>query len=282
VVALVALAGLTGVAGLAGCSGGTSGRTAGSGHLVSAAPPVRTQSPGASGSSASPRAPAAVRPLAGRVVAVDPGHDGGNFTHTAEIARQVQAGGFTKECDTTGTETDGGYTEAEFTFDVATRLAALLRAEGATVVLTRTDNTGVGPCVDERARIGNQAHANAAISIHADGGPPAGRGYHVMEPVLIKGYTDAIVAPSARLAAALNGAYRAGTGMPPSDYIGTDGIDPRGDMGGLNLSTVPKVLVECGNMRNATDAQLLTSAAFRARVAAALAAGLATYLAAGR
>jgi N-acetylmuramoyl-L-alanine amidase len=269
-VTLAALA----LSGLTACSG-ASGSGAGSGHPVSAAPPVGSvsASPRASGS-----ASAAARPLAGKVIAIDPGHNGGNFAHPDEIARQVQAGGFSKECDTTGTETDAGYTEAAFTFDVATRLAALLRAEGATVVLTRTNNDTVGPCVDVRARIGNQAHANAAISLHADGGPPTGRGYHVMEPVLIKGYTDAIVGPSAKLAAAINAAYRAGTGMPPSNYIGTDGIDPRGDMGGLNLSTVPKVLVECGNMRNATDARLLTDATFRAKIAASLAAGMAAYL----
>ena len=45
------------------------------------------------------------------------------------------------------------------------------------------------------------------------------------------------------------------TGMPYSNYIG-DGtaLDVRSDLGGLNLSTVPKVFIECGNMRNATDA----------------------------
>ena len=53
--------------------------------------------------------------------------------------------------------------------------ARLFVAEGATVVLTRTSNTGVGPCVTERAAIGNRARADAAISIHADGGPPGGR-----------------------------------------------------------------------------------------------------------
>ena len=31
-------------------------------------------------------------------------------------------------CNTTGTETDGGYAEAQFNFDVATDLAADLRA----------------------------------------------------------------------------------------------------------------------------------------------------------
>jgi N-acetylmuramoyl-L-alanine amidase len=49
-------------------------------------------------------------------------------------------------------------------------------------------------------------------------------------------------------------------------------------MGGLNLSTVPKVMLECGNMRNSADAAKLTSAAFRQRIAASIAAGLTAFL----
>jgi N-acetylmuramoyl-L-alanine amidase len=74
--------------------------------------------------------------------------------------------------------------------------------------------------------------------------------------------------------------YRARTGIPASSYIGTDGINVRSDMGGLNLSVVPKVLVECGNMRNAGDAAKMTNAADRQRMAEGLAAGLAAFLAA--
>ena len=40
------------------------------------------------------------------------------------------------------------------------------------------------------------------------------------------------------------------TGHPYSDYLGEEGIDVRTDLGGLNLSTVPKVFLEVGNMRN--------------------------------
>ena len=62
-------------------------------------------------------------------------------------------------------------------------------------------------------------------------------------------------------------------------YIGQDGIDVRNDLGGLNWSTIPKVFIETGNMRNATDAALLSSAAFRQRVAQSLCQGLADFLA---
>ncbi len=218
------------------------------------------------------------RPLAGRVVVIDPGHNDGNFQHTDEIDRQVNAGGFRKACDTTGTETDAGYTEASFTIDVARWLGSLLEDKGAKVVMTRTDDHSVGPCVDRRAAIGNDAHADVALSIHADGGPADGHGFHIMQPTLGSGHHDSIVAPSHQLALALRDAYRSGTGLPPADYIGTDGINPRSDMAGLNLSAVPKVLVECGNMRNSGDARRLSSTAFRKKIAAALAVGISRYL----
>ena len=68
--------------------------------------------------------------------------------------------------------------------------------------------------------------------------------------------------------------------MPYSTYAGKAGLDVRSDLGGLNLSDVPKVFVETGNMRNPTDAALLSSPAFREREARALAVGLARFVAA--
>jgi N-acetylmuramoyl-L-alanine amidase len=220
--------------------------------------------------------------LHGLVVALDPGHNGGNALHGAQIARLVNIGNGRTACDTTGTETNGGYPEYAFTLDVATRLATLLRAAGATVVLTRTDSRGVGPCIDERAAIGDRAHAAAAISIHGDGAPSSDYGFHVIVPRGI-GRNNAIVAPSRLLGTDLRDAFRAGTGEPLSTYIGTTtgALVARDDLGGLNLSDVPKVFIECGNMRNAADAGRMTNAAWRQRAAVALATGLTRYLGRG-
>jgi N-acetylmuramoyl-L-alanine amidase len=56
------------------------------------------------------------------------------------------------------------------------------------------------------------------------------------------------------------------------------GLGVRTDLGGLNPSAVPKVFIECGNMRRAADAARLTSPRFRQRVAVALAAGFTAFL----
>jgi N-acetylmuramoyl-L-alanine amidase len=216
--------------------------------------------------------------LRGRTIVIDPGHDGGNYAHTSEISRLIFIGTQTRACDTTGTATNDGYSEAAYNLDVALRLRDVLQAAGAHVVMTRTTNNGWGPCIDQRAAIGNDAHADAAISVHADGGPAGGRGFHVLMPANIPGYTDDIYATSHRLGVDVRDAFL-GTGMPTSTYYASQGLAERTDLGGLNLSNVPKVFIETGNMRNATDAALLESGDFRQREAEDLAGGLSRFLA---
>ncbi|PZG77145.1 N-acetylmuramoyl-L-alanine amidase, partial [Streptomyces sp. NTH33] len=228
-------------------------------------------------------APAASGPLKGKVVVIDPGHNPGNFRHTAEINRKVDIGTNSKECDTTGTSTDDGYTEARFTLDVARRLRALLEAQGATVKLTHDgDSPSWGPCVDERARIGNAAHADAAVSLHADGSAPGNRGFHVILPASVHaGAADTrpIAAASRELGERVAGNFVRVTGGAPSNYVGGGtGLVTRKDLGGLNLSTVPKVFIECGNMRDGTDAALLTSGGWRQKAAEGISEGIVSFL----
>ncbi|MFJ9028642.1 N-acetylmuramoyl-L-alanine amidase [Streptomyces sp. NPDC102274] len=225
---------------------------------------------------------AAARPLTGKVVVIDPGHNPRNRDHTAEINEPVDIGTTTKECDTTGTSTNAGYSEAEFTLDVSHRLRDLLRKEGATVTFTHDNERPYGPCVDERARIGNTAKADAAVSVHADGSAPGNRGFHVILPARVKGGgadTTAIVGPSRDLGEHIVGDFARETGSAPANYLGEGtGLDVRVDLGGLNLSTVPKVFIECGNMRDSSDAKLLTDAKWRQKAAQGLADGIRGFL----
>jgi N-acetylmuramoyl-L-alanine amidase len=218
--------------------------------------------------------------LAGKVVGIDPGHNGLNGNDPGFIDQPVYNGTGDEPCDTAGTETAGGYTEAEFNFDVATDLQADLRAEGATVVMSRTNNDGVGPCVTTRAAIINDAAANVSVDIHADGGPPGGSGLTVLEPVA-DGPNDGVTASSSAFAAVLRDAFTAGTGMPVADYGGAvDGLVARNDLAGLNLTTVPKALIEIGNMQNTGDAALQVSPSFRQAAARAIAEAITEFLSA--
>jgi N-acetylmuramoyl-L-alanine amidase len=237
---------------------------------ASSAPPSSSSGPAASGS------------LKGKVIVIDPGHNPSNFQHTSEINRKVNIGTNWKECDTTGTSTNAGYTEARFTLDVAHRMRAILEKQGATVKLTQDGDRSFGPCVDERARIGNAAHADAVVSVHADGSVAGNRGFHVILPASVHAHaadTRPIVAASRDLGERIAGLFVRETGSAPSNYVGDGtGLVVRKDLGGLNLSTVPKVFIECGNMRDSKDAALLTSGAWREKAARGISEGIVGFL----
>jgi N-acetylmuramoyl-L-alanine amidase len=279
--------------GLAPVQPGAQAGSSSSSPSSSAAAPVSTGSSAASAStpsSASTAATAAAKapassahPLAGKTVVIDPGHNPDNGKYASEINKLVQIGNGTTTCDTTGTETDSGYLEAEFTLDVARRARTLLEAEGAKVVFTQDGNRAWGPCVTERAAIGNAALA--ANTTHGPGAGARDRGFHVILPAAVdQGGADnrAIVAPSRTLGLDVRSAFHSVTGEPFANYIsGGSGLDVRSDLGGLNMSTVPKIFIECGNMRNATDAKEMTSASWRQLAAQGVVNGITAYLESG-
>ena len=212
--------------------------------------------------------------LAGKTIVIDAGH---GASADGPLTRQVPNGrGGTKDCQTSGTSTNDGFPEHTFTWDVASLIRDALGGLGANVVLTRGDDTGPAPCVDQRAEVANAAHPDAIVSIHGDGGPPSGHGFHV-------NYSSPPVYPAQDVAAArLAPVMRdqlAASGLTPSTYVGSNGLYGRADLAGLNLAEYPAVLIELGNMRNADDAARMSSPQGQAEYAAAVVKGIEAYLA---
>jgi N-acetylmuramoyl-L-alanine amidase len=214
----------------------------------------------------------------GPIVMLNPGHDGGNADHPAVINAPVDIGyGQTRPCDTTGTQTDAGYPEHTFNWDVTLRVRSLLQVHGVRVLLTRPNDTGVGPCVDKRTAAGNRPDIAAVVSIHADGAAASGYGFHVCEDSR-QPAGAAVATQSHRLTVAMHDALVAGSGLAPSTYIGQDGYFPRNDLAALNLATRPATFLELGNMRNPGDAARPSSPAGRQQIAAAIARGILAFL----
>lgn len=221
------------------------------------------------------QANAAPATIAGKIVFLDPGHNGSNDD---SISRQVPTGrGGTKDCQASGTSTDDGYPEHTFNWDTTLRIRQKLTALGVRTAMSRGDDTGLGPCVDERAAMANSLRPNAIVSIHADGGPPTGRGFHILysNPPL----NDAQAGPSPRFAQIMRDQLQA-SGLVPSTYVGTSGLNPRADIAGLNLAQFPSILVELGNMKNPADSALMKTPDGRQRYADAVVRGIAGFLAA--
>ena len=107
---------------------------------------------------------------------------------------------------------------------------------GARTVLSRADDSGPAPCIDARAVAANAQRPNAIVSIHGDGGPASGHGFHV-------NYSSPPVfpsqgAPSIALANTMRDAL-VSSGLTPSTYIGSNGLYGRADLAGLSLAEYP-------------------------------------------
>lgn len=223
---------------------------------------------------AAPLTHAAPSNIAGMIVFLDPGHNGAN---DASLTRQVPTGrGGTKDCQTSGTTTESGFPEHTFNWDTVLLIRQELTKLGVRTAMSRGNDDQVGPCVDERAAMANALQPNAIVSIHADGGPANGRGFHVnySAPPL----NQAQAGPAVQFARVMRDQLAA-SGIPPATYIGSDGLYGRPDLAGLNLAQYPSILVELGNMKNPIDSALMESQDGRQKYAAAVVKGIAAYLA---
>lgn len=209
--------------------------------------------------------------LAGKTIVIDPGHSNGQH-----LTNKVPDGrGGSKICNTSGTATNSGYPEHTATWEVALILQAELQEKGATVHLTKKDDHADKVCVDRRGQIPNEKHADAFLSIHANGSQSsAPHGFFVMvsNPPLNSAQGE----PSRKLARAVSEGLR-GAGLTPSTIFGADPA-PRSDLATLNFAKVPAVMVELGEMRNPQDAQRLSSPQGQQQYASGLAKGIISFL----
>ena len=157
-----------------------------------------------------------------RVVVLDPGHNGGNPAgpggdQPPGPGRPRRHEGLQHD----GTSTDAGYAE-HASFDVAQRVAQRLTASGVRVVLTRSDDDRRGAVRGRAGRAGEEAEADAVVSIHADG---AGSG-----PARASTWPTPTRRSTPRRAGRVGrwpptcGTALVAAGFPRSSYIGRDGL----------------------------------------------------------
>jgi N-acetylmuramoyl-L-alanine amidase len=196
-----------------------------------------------------PLAAATTTPLAGRTVVVDPGHG-------------LYRGRYT------GDRGVNGVYEDQNVLAIATDLAALLRADGARVVLTRgPQDPGPPPLLGliARVRTAARAHPDALISIHQDASS---------DPSVHGVWTYYWRRDSLPLAEDVEQAMVADTGLA------SRGIR-RAPFYVILHGDWPAVLVEGGFLSNPAEARRISTPAFHAQEAAALRQALVRFLAGG-
>lgn len=181
---------------------------------------------------------------------------GPSSSHTYRIVVDPGHGG-----EDPGTISESGLSEKTITLPVAEEVAQLLKQDGFDVVMTRQTNVFID--LDDRAAIANRSTADLFVSLHADAyGTPLVSGFTV--------YTCQGAAAESRAAAkavaeALRRADVAGMGVRQANYRV------------LICTTCPGILVELGYLSNSRDAEMLADRAFQARLARAIADGIAEF-----
>ena len=203
-------------------------------------------------------------PLSGIVIGINPGHE------IKPILTQLpMAPGSSTLKNAVGVGGKGAYTgvpEYETNLQVSLKLAALLREQGATVVMTRTENDVLLNNIT-RAQMLNDAGVDLAIQVHCD--DSASSAPHGLSTYYRSNgsYVD-----ESRLFAILAGEHLSGiTGAA------NNGARVCNTYMSLNYSTTPTILVEMGFMSNKTEDYLLVDDAYRGKLAQGMLEAIADY-----
>jgi N-acetylmuramoyl-L-alanine amidase len=171
---------------------------------------------------------------------------------------------------TTGVAT--GKPEYVLNLEVAMLLKQALIQKGFEVQMTREDHD-VDISNAQRAEMANEANAQLAIRIHADGNvSPKAKGFSVLYPAAGVKATQSIQPASEKAAETILEALKAGTDAA------SRGMVARSDLTGFNWSKVPVVLIELGFMTNPTEDELMSDPEYQQQMVNAITEGIDTYM----
>ncbi|MDX9872829.1 MAG: N-acetylmuramoyl-L-alanine amidase, partial [Clostridia bacterium] len=192
--------------------------------------------------------------LAGKIIVIDPGH------------ASVQPGGWLDP----GTVGKNGLKEKDVNIDLAYKVMSMLQQNGARVIMTHSGQTTLS--LAGRAAIANSAGADIFVSIHVNSNPnPALSGHTTYyyapysNPVLYAQTLSRQKLATVVQQELVKAAGRANQGVLTANFAV------------LRETLVPSILVETAFMSNATEMNLLTTDAFRQKLALGIYNGIEAY-----
>lgn len=202
--------------------------------------------------------------LAGIKIGIDPGHQRRGNSDRETIAPNSKQKKAKVSSGTEGVST--GIPEYVTVLEIAFALRDALLAEGAEVYMTR-ETHDVDISNQERAKMMNDLGCDLVLRIHCDGAEgrkPNGIGLYVNESYPI---SEASYAAAEAILPRMCEA----TGAKMRDIYESDTYT------GLNWSTVPCILVECGFMSNPEEDQKLNTPEYQQKLAEGMVEGICDY-----
>ncbi len=206
--------------------------------------------------------------LEGCIIGIDPGHqlkaDSEQeqvYPDNTELTKDRMSPGGFGVCS--------GAAEYEINLDISLRLAALLRAAGAKVVMTRSSNN-VSISNMERAQLMNESGVDFWIRVHCN----SSNFQRTNGALVIAPAKDMEIHPhSAMLAQHVLAEFCEATGAA------NKGVSYTSTQTGFNWSIVPVITIEMGYLTNPREDVLLCREFYRSRCAEGIFAGIAAYCA---
>lgn len=190
--------------------------------------------------------------LAGKIIVIDPGHGGRDSGASADLH-------------------PFDVYEKNITLAIARRVQTLLTRNGATVIMTRTDDSF--PALESRPALANARHADYFISIHADS---SAIGRNTLAGTTVYFHAQNSVC---RLMASDIGRRISEASGISYNGVKSDTIRFRTGFAVLRGCEMPAVLVETGYMNNDRDLATLRDDAGQQRIADGVTAGLRDFIA---
>ena len=213
----------------------------------------------------------AVTESKGKIIGIDPGHQG-SWVDMSATEPDGPGSSNMKAKSSTGTQgTYTGLNEYELNLDVSLKLKEILEERGYQVVMTRTDNaTAISNA--ERAQMVAENGADIYVRIHANGDDShTVSGALTMCPTQNNPYVSALYEESNRLSQCILDAYCAATGFS------NKGIQYVDNMTGINWSEVPVTILEMGFMTYESDDLQMADSEFQNTMAQGIADGIDAY-----
>lgn len=206
----------------------------------------------------------------GKTIVIDPGHQ-----TKGDSSKEPIGPGATETKAKVTTGATGVYTkqtESELNLKVALLLEKELKQKGYTVIMTRRTNN-VNISNSQRAKIANDANADAFIRIHADSvDTESVNGMSTLCQTSKNKYNGKLANESYKLSKYILDSMAKETGAKNRGVTKTD------TMSGINWSKVPVTIIEMGFLSNEKEDKLLASNDYQKKIVKGIVTGIEKFL----